>query len=87
MNKLITAASMSVSKINVDPTRARALISQLHQVQQRITAVAKERPVSVPAITKKQKNDQDNKPRLTHNSLFPLLEGTQTNLLWFFPQK
>lgn len=31
---------------NIDPARAQALISQLTEVQQRITAVAKGRPVS-----------------------------------------
>lgn len=32
--------------MKIDPARAKALISQLQEVQQRITAVAKGRPVS-----------------------------------------
>lgn len=37
---------MSETEMKIDPARAKALISQLQEVQQRITAVAKGRPVS-----------------------------------------
>lgn len=37
---------MSEAEMKVDPARAKALVSQLQEVQQRISAVAKGRPVS-----------------------------------------
>lgn len=38
---------MSEMEMKVDPLRANALVSQLQEVQQRISAVAKDRSVSL----------------------------------------
>lgn len=41
---------MSETEMKVDPARAKALISQLQEVQQRISAVAKDRPVRLAPV-------------------------------------
>ncbi|EON96270.1 putative family pyridoxal phosphate enzyme protein [Phaeoacremonium minimum UCRPA7] len=43
---------MSDTEMKVDPVRAQALVSQLQEVSQRITAVAKGRPVRLVAVSK-----------------------------------
>ncbi|KAF3766092.1 hypothetical protein M406DRAFT_346169 [Cryphonectria parasitica EP155] len=49
---------MSETEMKVDPVRAKALVSQLQEVQQRISAVAKGRPVRLVAVSKlKPAND------------------------------